>query len=164
MQIQYIPSPTGGGYQVRVREGVNRTSRYFSVRKYGDKALDRAVHHGRQLEQRARRIYKPAVRTPRYADRQTRGKMTRANRSGVVGLRLRWWYSADGTPAPYIQANWTDDDGIVRCCTYSVEYNGIEGAVARALQKRARMRIPVPAVSQAVKTLAKSYPEARILS
>lgn len=145
MHIQFIDTPAGGAYQVRVGQGPGQT-RYFSVRKYGGaaEALKAAKKAGKELQQAAL----PPV--PRLS------RLLSNNRSGISGIQFQWRPGKTGSFL-YVAGNWTDKQGRARAFAYSVERNGLEGALRKAIEIRVKSGAPKPDFELALERLTLAY-------
>ena len=124
------------GHQLRIDGGGPGKSRYFSSRKHGS-----ADHALRAARQAAEALGLPPAR-PMGARRGHR-LVSRRNSSGVAGIRFEW-VSAASAPILRVVATWQDRQGQPCRASYSVEHNGLAGALDLALVARTSCGAPMP--------------------
>ena len=137
------------GHQLRINGGGPGQSRYFSAGKHGgpDQARQAA-------EAAAREMGLPAT-LPRGAGMRM-GRLIKRNRTGVAGIRFEWASYANG-PVLYVVATWTDQTRRDRKALYSVERNGLDGALDRALLARTSAGAPMPDRAALLLRLQQAY-------
>lgn len=123
-------------YQLRVDGGGPGRSRYFAATKHGgaDPSL-RAAHdyiRGLGLVPQAR---------PRGGS--SVGRPSKLTKTGAPGIRFVWTHGAV-VPVLRVVATWIDRDGARRHTSFSVEKNGLEGALDRAIEARTSNGAPSP--------------------
>ena len=145
MAIQEIINTKTGeyGYQVRVKG----QSRYFSIKKHGGKratlklakAAEKEILDALGIKSSSERTYdKPNIR----------------NTSGVVGIHIQWrTYHGGDNVYPYISGSWKDKEGKQRMFGFSIERNGLKGAIALAFAKRKIGKLHTIDIDEAVAIL-----------
>lgn len=71
------------------------------------------------------------------------GRTNRRTRTKVAGIRFEWVLRACG-PMLRVVATWTDKQGIARHTSFSVQAQGLEGALDRAIAARISAGAPQP--------------------
>ena len=137
------------GHQLRIDGGGPGKSRYFSSGKHGgpEQALKAAREHARALGL-------PPTR-PRGANSVV-GRLTRLNTSGVAGIRFDWTPAVSGSILR-VAASWQDTQGRARHTSYSVEHNGLEGALDKAIAARISAGAPLPDRALLLRRLRAAY-------
>lgn len=124
-----------GAYQLRIGSGGPGLSRLFSVGKHGGQrkalAAARAAAHAAGLTLGGRRGGSPE------------GRRTARSPTPAAGVRFEWHAFAQSTVL-YVVASWRDKKGQSRCTRYSVERNGLQGALDKAIAARTSAGAPVP--------------------
>ena len=146
-----VPIRKGGeviAHQLRVDGGGPGNTRYFSAAKLGgpDKSLNaaqKAVHD----------LGLPATK-PRGGS--TVGRVLKQSKTKEPGIRFMWVQAVSG-PILRVVATWTDKKGVCRHTSYSVEANGLEGALDRAIAARTSNGAPLPDKVKLLKLLRKQY-------
>lgn len=121
--------------QLRFGDGPG-LSQYFSLRKYG--SLDQATLAAEAAARSAGAtigMSKRGVGT---------GREMRNNRSGAAGIRFDWLEGRDGHNYLSVVATWTDQAGKARTARYSVQRNGLAGALDLAIKARCSAGAPAP--------------------
>jgi hypothetical protein len=147
MHIQFINSPAAPGFQVRAGQGPGQT-KFFAAAKHGglDKARRKAQRYARSL---AAELQLPPTR---------RGILLSNNTSGISGIQFQWRPSRSGeSEYLYVCGNYTDATGRPRAFAYSVQRNGLDGAMDKALAVRRKHGAPVPERAHALKLLRRAY-------
>ena len=124
------------GHQLRIDGGGAGKSRYFSSGKHGgpEQALQAARQHARDLGL-------PPTLPP--GGNNVVGRLSKLNTSGVAGIRFTWVAAASG-PILRVVATWQDRRGKSRHTSYSVEHNGLDGALDKAIIARISCGAPLP--------------------
>lgn len=137
------------GHQLRIDGGGPGKSRYFSARKHG--GADQALHAARQV---AGDLGLPPTRA--LGARRPLHLESRRNSSGAAGIRFEW-VSAASAPILRVVATWQDKHGASRRASYSVEHNGLDGALDLALAARLSCGAPLPCRAALGLKLAEVY-------
>jgi hypothetical protein len=122
------------GHQLRTGSGAGQST-YFAVSTHGGvrKALDAAAN-----DAIARGLDISKGRGGSEKGRQT-------VRSKTPAAGIRWaWFPFHGSANLRVFATWTDKTGKGRNTSYSVEFNGLEGALDLAIAKRVASGAPQP--------------------
>ncbi len=124
------------GHQLRINGGGPGKSRFFAAGKHGgaDKALAEAQRVARELGL-------PATLTNAGGNRM--GVPSQANITGTAGIRFTW-VAAASAPILRVEASWMDKRGRNRHTSYSVEHNGLAGALDKAITARVSAGAPLP--------------------
>lgn len=77
----------------------------------------------------------------RWRGGSLKGRATRATRTPTAGIRFDWMNRTIG-PVLRVVATWTDKRGRPRHTSYSVERNGLEGALQKAVAARTSAGAP----------------------
>ncbi len=135
-------------HQLRVDGGGPGNSRYFSASKLGgpDKSLRAAQNAIRDLDLPST---KPRGGSPV-------GRLLKASKTREPGIRFMWTQAVSG-PILRVVATWTDKKGVSRHTSYSVETNGLEGALDRAIAARTSNGAPSPDKASLMRLLRKQY-------
>lgn len=73
----------------------------------------------------------------------TMGRLMRRSRTRTAGIRFEWAMRSCG-PVLRVVATWTDRQGQPHHTSYSVQCNGLEGALDRAIASRISCGAPLP--------------------
>lgn len=84
-----------------------------------------------------------AVQRPRRPGGSTMGRLMRRSRTRTAGIRFEWAMRSCG-PVLRVVATWTDRLGQPHHTSYSVQCNGLEGALDRAIASRISCGAPMP--------------------
>ena len=124
------------GHQLRINGGGPGKSRYFASGKHGgpEQALQAARQHARDLGL-------PPTLPP--GGTSVVGRLSKLNTSGVAGIRFTWVAASSG-PILRVEATWQDPRGRSRHTSYSVEHNGLDGALDKAIAARISAGAPQP--------------------
>lgn len=93
--------------------------------------------------------FEPSHSTGTAPDRQRRpggsamGRLMRRSRTRTAGIRFEWAMRSCG-PVLRVVATWTDRQGQPHHTSYSVQCNGLEGALDRAIASRISCGAPLP--------------------
>ncbi len=136
------------GHQLRINGGGIGESKFFSSGRYGSPEKAR-----RAAELEARAMGLPKAR-PRGGSQQ--GRVLCTSPTGVAGVRFAWSQNLDG-PALRVVASWVDKRGRPRHTSYSVERNGLEGALDKALKARTSCGAPLPDRAHLLRLLKREY-------
>jgi hypothetical protein len=71
------------------------------------------------------------------------GRLMRRSRTRTAGIRFEWAMRTCG-PVLRVVATWTDRQGLPHHTSYSVQCNGLEGALDRAIASRVSCGAPQP--------------------
>lgn len=71
------------------------------------------------------------------------GRLMRRSRTRTAGIRFEWAMRSCG-PVLRVVATWTDRQGQPHHTSYSVQCNGLEGALDRAIASRISCGAPLP--------------------
>ena len=123
------------GHPLRINGGGAGQSCYFASGKHGgpDQALAAA-------KRAAQALNLPAT-LPRGGAKT--GRVNRSSLTQVAGLRFEWAQFASG-PALYVRASWVNGDGHPCSTWLSVERNGLDTALDRALAARTSCGAAMP--------------------
>ena len=136
------------GHQLRIDGGGAGCSKFFGASKYGgpDKAR-------RAAEKMAKSLGLPKA-SPRGGS--TEGRLLRTSTTGTAGIRFVWSERLS-TPALRVVATWTDRQGGLRNTSYSVERNGLAGALDKAIAARTSCGAPQPNRTALLKLLRREF-------
>ncbi len=123
------------GHQLRIDGGGAGLSRYFASGRYGGPEKAR-----RAAEREARALGLPKTRA---RGGSPQGRVLRTSATGVAGIRFQWTPGME-QPVLRVVATWTDRRGRSRCTSYSVQRNGLDGALDKALAARTSCGAPLP--------------------
>jgi hypothetical protein len=123
-------------WQVRIGSGGPGLSRSFATRKYGGEA--QALAEAKRTAQAlGLELGHPRGGSPL-------GRRTRLSPTPAPGIRFEWLHYSQSTVLNVV-ANWPDPRTGRRCSSrYSVERNGLDGALDRALENRRKAGAPMP--------------------
>ncbi|RZJ11315.1 MAG: hypothetical protein EOP39_06605 [Rubrivivax sp.] len=80
---------------------------------------------------------------PRRPGGSAMGRLMRRSRTRTAGIRFEWAMRTCG-PVLRVVATWTDRHGQPHHTSYSVQCNGLEGALDRAIASRISCGAPMP--------------------
>lgn len=80
---------------------------------------------------------------PRRPGGSTMGRLMRRSRTRTAGIRFEWVLRTVG-PVLRVVATWTDSHGQPHHTSFSVQCNGLEGALDRAIAARISCGAPMP--------------------
>ena len=80
---------------------------------------------------------------PRRPGGSTMGRLMWRSRTRTAGIRFEWAMRSCG-PVLRVVATWTDHEGQPHHTSYSVQCNGLEGALDRAIAARISCGAPMP--------------------
>ena len=80
---------------------------------------------------------------PRRPGGSSMGRLMRRSRTRTAGIRFEWAMRTCG-PVLRVVATWTDRQGQPHHTSYSVQCNGLEGALDRAIASRISCGAPIP--------------------
>lgn len=123
------------GHQLRIDGGGAGRSKFFGAGRYGSAEKAR-----RAAEREARALGLPKTRE---RGGSVQGRVLRSSTTKAAGIRFVW---TPGSLQPVLRvvATWTDRRGRARNTSYSVERNGLEGALDKALAARTSCGAPMP--------------------
>lgn len=136
------------GHQLRINGGGAGLSKFFSSGRYGG-----AEQARRAAEREARALGLPKTRQRGGSEQ---GRVLRTSPTGVAGVRFSWSQNLDG-PVLRVVASWVDKRGRPRHTSYSVERNGLEGALDKALKARTSCGAPMPDRELLLRQLKREY-------
>jgi hypothetical protein len=136
------------GHQLRFDGGGAGRSKFFASLKHGgpDKA--------RRAAERAAR----ALGLPKATERggSEVGRVLRTSVTRVAGIRFEWT-PRDSGPVLRVVATWTDRRGKSHHTSYSVQRNGLEGALDKAIVARTSCGAPMPDRAALLKRLRREF-------
>jgi hypothetical protein len=111
------------GWQVRIKRQKEQHTKYFSDKRHGGReaALETAVEYRDELLEEL----------PDPMDAARRSAEARST-TGVIGLNFCWKDDGSGTPKPYVQLSWVEEDSRRRSAAYSVRKWNLRRAVWKA--------------------------------
>ncbi len=120
------------GWQVRIKRQKKQHTKYFSDKRFGgrDAALQKAIEYRDELLETL-----PEPMDPVRRSAEARSK------TGVIGLNFCWKDDGSGTPKPYVQLSWLEEDGTRRSAAYSVRKWNLRRAVWKACVRLHRARV-----------------------
>jgi len=123
------------GHQLRINGGGPGLSKFFSASKYGgpDKAR-------RAAEKEARSLGLPPSQA---RGGSATGRVLRSSKTREAGIRFEWIQRESG-PGLRVVATWTDKRGRSRHTSYTVDRNGLDGALDLAIKARTSCGAPQP--------------------
>lgn len=136
------------GHQLRIDGGGAGCSKFFGVGKYG--GADKAR---RAAEKMAKSLGLPKA-SPRGGSAE--GRLLSSSTTGTAGIRFVWTERLS-TPALRVVATWTDRQGGLRNTSYSVERNGLAGALDKAIAARTSCGAPLPNRTALLKLLRREF-------
>ena len=72
------------------------------------------------------------------------GRLTRRSRTHAAGIRFEWVMRATCGPVLRVVATWTDKSGVPHHTSFSVQAQGLEGALDKAIAARTSAGAPPP--------------------
>ena len=139
---------TINGYQVRVGTGGVGNTKFFASKKHGG-----SLKAKRAAEQFARDL--GLLKAVKPGGSKV-GRLLRNNATGAAGIRFVWTPAA-AAPVLRVVATWVDKKGRPKNTSYSVESNGLDGALDKAIKARTSAGAPVPDRDALLKRLRKAY-------
>jgi hypothetical protein len=136
------------GHQLRVNGGGAGHSKFFASIKHGgaDKARRAAMTMAREMG------------LPKTLSRggSAVGRVFKTSQTRAAGIRFAW---VEGTLSTvlYVVASWTDKRKRARQTSFSVERNGLEGALDKAIAARTSAGAPAPDRAVLLRRLQKAY-------
>ena len=111
------------GWQVRIKRQKEQHTKYFSDKRFGgrEQALEKAVEYRDELLEEL-----PDPMDPVRRSAEARSK------TGVIGLNFCWKDDGSGTPKPYVQLSWLENDDTRRSAAFSVRKWNLRRAVWKA--------------------------------
>ena len=136
------------GHQLRIDGGGAGLSKFFSSGKHGgpEKALSAA--------KRAAKVLGLPKTKERGGSEQGRVLSTSVTRA--AGIRFEWARDTS-TPILRVIATWTDRRSKCRNTSYSVERNGLDGALDKAIAARTSCGAPAPRRDALLRLLRREY-------
>ena len=136
------------GHQLRINGGGPGLSKFFSTGKHGsaEKAL-----------RAAKRVAKD-MGLPKTKERggSEQGRVPSGSATKAAGIRFEWTIDSS-TPILRVVATWTDRRKKGRNTSYSVERNGLGGALDKAIAARTSCGAPVPSRDALMRLLRREY-------
>ena len=136
------------GHQLRINGGGSGLSKFFGSGRYGSPEKAR-----RAAEKEARSMGLP--KTKRRGGSPT-GRVLSTSTTGSAGIRFGWTRETV-EPMLRVIASWTDKRGRPRHTSYSVERNGLEGALEKAILARTSCGAPMPDRNTLLRLLRREY-------
>lgn len=136
------------GHQLRVGAGDSGNTKYFASLKLGGSEASLAA-----AQATADEMNLPAT-GPRGGSKS--GRLLRTSKTGESGIRFVWVAAANDTAILRVVATWMHA-GRPRCASYSVESNGLEGALDKALAARTSAGAPKPNRANLIEHLRVEY-------
>jgi hypothetical protein len=123
------------GHQLRINGGGAGLSKFFATGKYG----------GPEKARRAAEREAKAMGLPKAQERggSEVGRVLRTSATKSAGIRFVWVELLSGM-ALRVNATWTDRRGRPRSTSYSVERNGLDVALDKAIKARTSCGAPKP--------------------
>ena len=136
------------GHQLRIDGGGAGRSKFFGSGRYGSPEKAR-----RAAEREARSLGLPKARE---RGGSPEGRVLRTSTTGAAGIRFVW---SEGVLHPVLRVlvSWTDRKGTARNTSYSVERNGLEGALDKALKARTSCGAVMPDRKALLRRLKRVY-------
>jgi hypothetical protein len=136
------------GHQLRVNGGGPGHSKFFAASKHGgpEKAHRAALSMVREMG-----LPKPVRRGGSPV-----GRVFKTSHTQAAGIRFMWVEGQLGTVLRVV-ASWTDKRKRPRQTSFSVERNGLEGALDKAIAARTSAGAPTPDRAVLLRRLQKAY-------
>lgn len=143
------------GHQLRINGGGVGLSKFFGTGRYGSPEKAR-----RAAEKEARALGLPKAQS---RGGSPQGRVFSTSATGSAGIRFGW---TRDTVEPLLRviASWTDPRGRQRHTSYSVERNGLEGALERAIAARTSGGAPMPDRIALLRLLRREYSTKSLLA
>ncbi len=136
------------GHQLRINGGGAGLSRFFSSGRYG--GADKAR---RAAEREARALGLPKARR---RGGSVQDRVLRTSSTGAPGIRFAWTRDTV-EPMLRVVASWVDKRGRARHTSYSVERNGLDGALDLAIKARTSCGAALPDREALLRLLRREY-------
>lgn len=136
------------GYQLRMGTGGPGNTKFVASKKHGGSDEAR-----RAVEQLARELGSPM---PARAGGSVTGLLLKSSATRVAGVRFIWTPTAS-TPVLRVIASWIDNKGRARNTSYSVERNGLDSALDKAIKARTSAGAPPPDRDALLRMLREVY-------
>jgi hypothetical protein len=81
---------------------------------------------------------------PRRGGGSKVGRLTRRSRTHAAGIRFEWVNRVTCGPVLRVVATWTDRSGVAHHTSFSVQAQGLEGALDKAIAARMSAGAPEP--------------------
>ncbi len=143
------------GHQLRINGGGTGLSKFFGAGRYGSPEKARRAA---EKEARAMGLPKPLRRGG-----SPQGRVFRTSATGSAGIRFGWTRETV-EPMLRVIASWVDKRGRPRHTSYSVERNGLEGALDRAILARTSNGAPMPDRAALLRLLRREYRSKSLLA
>jgi hypothetical protein len=136
------------GHQLRINGGGAGMSKFFASGKYGgpDKSERAAKRTAKEMG-----LPKPAARGGSRV-----GRVLSSSTTNSAGIRFSWVNYESG-PVLRVIATWTDRKGLSHHTSYSVQSNGLEGALDKAIKARVSGGAPAPDKEALMKLLKREF-------
>lgn len=121
------------GYQLRVDGGGPGNTKFFAAKKHGGPLKARLA-----AEEMIRSLGLPK---PQKRGGSEQGRVTKTSATGAAGIRFHWT-AGELAPVLRVIASWIDKRGKARNTSYSVERNGLDGALDKAIAARTSAGAP----------------------
>jgi hypothetical protein len=124
------------GYQLRADGCEPGATKFFASKKHG----------GAEAARKAAQTTAAEMKLPETGPRggSPEGRVTRLSRTGTAGIRFVWGRGPGESASLAVVATWTDKTGTPHSTSYSVERNGLGGALDKALAARRSCGAPAP--------------------
>ena len=136
------------GHQLRINGGGSGLSKFFSAGRYGSAEKAR-----RAAEKEARAMGLPP---PGRRGGSAQGRVLSTSLTGAAGIRFAWSGEA-AEPLLRVVATWVDKRGRPRQTSYSVQRNGVVGALDKAIAARTSCGAPMPDRAALLRLLRREY-------
>lgn len=136
------------GHQLRIDGGGAGRSRFFGAGKHG------GPDGARRAAERAAK----SMGLPKTQERggSEQGRLQHGSATGVAGIRFEWTERLSGMVLRVV-ATWTDRQGALRHTSYSVQRNGLDGALDKAIKARTSCGAPQPDRAALLKRLRREF-------
>lgn len=102
------------------------------------------------------RLGKLRMDRPRRPGGSSMGRLMWRSRTRTAGIRFEWVSRTTG-PVLRVVATWTDGQGHARHTSFSVQCNGLEGALDRAIACRVSCGAPMPDRADLLQRLQREF-------
>jgi hypothetical protein len=136
------------GHQLRINGGGTGMSKFFAASKHG----------GPLKSERAAKLAAKEMGLPKPKPRggSRVGRVLSSSVTNTAGIRFSWVHYESG-PVLRVIATWTDKTGLSHHTSYSVQRNGLEGAMDKAIKARKRSGGPAPDKEALMKLLKREF-------
>lgn len=136
------------GHQLRINGGGAGLSKFFAAGKYGGPEKAR-----RAAEREAKALGMPKAKA---RGGSPVGRVLGTSKTRAAGIRFEWVPLIHGVVLRVV-ASWVDRRGRARQTSYSVDRNGLEGALDKAITARTCCGAPRPDRDALLKRLRREY-------